>query len=152
MGTDEAKHRILPGRIRLLAVVAGCLSAVAGSSGMGPGFAIYSGILVLGAAAQPGFPRSGRVLTYIGALILSVVILPYGAGIVFTVVRLFTRPPPFRCRATLVHPGQPGQIRLLRKKISAVAAEVTCETRWRLLEWLLTRLILSHLHRAKAYP
>jgi hypothetical protein len=54
---------------------------------MGPGFAIYSGILVLGAAAQPRFPRSGRVLTYIGALILSVVILPYGAGIVLTVVR-----------------------------------------------------------------
>ena len=91
MGTDEAKHRILPRKIRLLAVAAGCLSGVAGCLGMGLLFWIYPSLLILGAVAQPRFPRSGRWLMYVGAPILSVWILPYGVGVVSDGVRNLPR-------------------------------------------------------------
>jgi hypothetical protein len=58
---------------------------------MGVGFAIYSSFLILGAVAQPRFPRSGRWIMYIGALILSVLVLPYGAGMMFYGVKTLHR-------------------------------------------------------------
>ena len=91
MGTDEAKHRVLPRKIRLLAVVAGGLSGVAGCLGTGLAFWIYPSLLIVGAVAQPRSPLSGRWLMYVGAPILSVWILPYGVGVVCEGVRNLPR-------------------------------------------------------------
>ena len=87
MGADEAKHGIFPGRIRLLAILAGCVSGLIGSLSMGYGFAIFPSLLILGAVAQPLFPRSGRWIMRIGALILSIPVLPYGGGLMLLSVK-----------------------------------------------------------------
>lgn len=92
MGVDEAKHGIFPGRIRLLAILAGCISGLIGSLSMGYGFAIFPSLLILGAAvAQPLLPRSGRWIMLIGALMLSVAALPFGAEMMFYGIRPLAR-------------------------------------------------------------
>ena len=58
-------------RVRWFAVVTGCLTGIAGSFGLGLGFALIPSILVVGAVIQPRFPRLGRGLICMGALWLS---------------------------------------------------------------------------------
>lgn len=87
MAVDKDKHRVLPRRIRWLALAAGCSSGVAGCLIMGYYFAIYPVPLILGAAAQPRYPLCGRWIIRIGALILSIPVLPYGGGLMLLSVK-----------------------------------------------------------------
>ena len=90
LGTSESEDRtglILPGKIRWIALAAGCLSLVTGSTGLGLGFAIWACPLILGAALQPRFPRPGAWLMAADALLLSFWMLPIGIGILFDTAR-----------------------------------------------------------------
>src|SRR5271154_605471 len=58
-------------RTRWLAIIAGLFVGIAGSLRLGPGFAIWPSILILGAVIQPRLPRAGRGLICAGALLLS---------------------------------------------------------------------------------
>lgn len=81
LGINESEYRtnmIVSGKIRWLAVVTGCFTAVAGSFGFGLYFSIVPTFLIVGAIAQPRSPRSGRWLMWVGALFLSLWVLPVG--------------------------------------------------------------------------
>jgi len=62
---------IVSDKVRWFAVATGCFTAVAGSFGLGLGFAIMPSFLIVGAILQPRFPRAGRALICAGALWLS---------------------------------------------------------------------------------
>ena len=62
---------IIGGRTRWLAVATGLFTGVAGSFGLGLGFATVPIFLIVGAIMQPRFPRSGRGLICAGALWLT---------------------------------------------------------------------------------
>jgi hypothetical protein len=64
-------------KLRWLAILAGCFSAVFGVSAFGAPF------LILGAAIQPRARTSGRWLMWLGALLLSLVVVPFGTAAVF---------------------------------------------------------------------
>jgi hypothetical protein len=68
----------MPGRIRWLAIIAGCFSGLAGAVGLGVAFLLVPSPLILGAAVQPRSERPGRWLMWVGAFLLSVVVLPTG--------------------------------------------------------------------------
>ena len=79
--------KILPERIRWLAIASGCIAAIAGALGFGLFFPILPTFLIVGAIIQPHFPRQGRGLMWVGALFLSVFVLPPGAAILLDSVR-----------------------------------------------------------------
>ena len=58
-------------RTRWLAIVTGCISGLAGSLPFGPLFVVISAILVFGAVLQRWSPRSGRLLMWLGACVLT---------------------------------------------------------------------------------
>jgi hypothetical protein len=68
---ESQTNVIVPSRVRWLAVATGCFAAAAGSLGFTWGFAIVPCILIVGAIAQPRFPRAGRVLMGAGAVSLT---------------------------------------------------------------------------------
>jgi hypothetical protein len=71
---DSPRNRlfeIVPFKMRLLSVVTGCFTAIAGSLLMGPLFAIWPAILILGALVQSKWRHLGRGLMLSGALLLS---------------------------------------------------------------------------------
>jgi hypothetical protein len=68
----EQRGRIFPVGLRLLAILAGCLSGFAGSLAFGRVFIFVSIVLILGAFVQPYVPRLGRWVFSIGAILLSV--------------------------------------------------------------------------------
>jgi hypothetical protein len=70
-GFGERSSGIVASRVRWFAVAVGLLIAIAGSVGLGLGFAIYPLILIVGAGLQPRFPRAGRGLMCAGALLVS---------------------------------------------------------------------------------
>jgi hypothetical protein len=73
----ELSSGIVSPKLRWLAILAGCFSAVFGVSAFGAPF------LILGAAIQPRARTSGRWLMWLGALLLSLVVVPFGTGAVF---------------------------------------------------------------------
>jgi len=73
----ELSSGIVSAKLRWLAILAGCFSAVFGVSAFGAPF------LILGAAIQPRARTSGRWLMWLGALLLSLVVVPFGTGAVF---------------------------------------------------------------------
>ncbi len=90
MAITESKGQIgkvLPGRIRWLAIATGGIAAVTGSLGFGLFFPIVPSFLIVGAITQPRFPRQGRWLMWVGALSLSVFVLPPGTAILLDSVR-----------------------------------------------------------------
>jgi hypothetical protein len=71
---DELRKRaevLVSPRTRLLAIVTGCVSAVAGSLPVGPLFAVLPAILIFGAVLQRWSPRPGRWLMWLGAFFLT---------------------------------------------------------------------------------
>ncbi len=86
-------------KIRWLAGATGCLTAVTGCLDAGLGFAVVPGFLVAGAALAGRFPRNGRVLIWFGAVVLTLCVLPVGAGILLLSLRGGTDP---RVRAAAV--------------------------------------------------
>jgi hypothetical protein len=68
---DSILKCISPGT-RWMAVVAGCSSFVFGAAAYG------SPILILGAAIQPRAPTSGKWLMWLGALLLTCTVVPFG--------------------------------------------------------------------------
>jgi hypothetical protein len=66
---------ILPGKIRWLAGMAGCVAGVA-LLGLSEVVAFVASFLVLGAALSTWFPRAGRWFILVPALLLSAIILP----------------------------------------------------------------------------
>ncbi|HVO82532.1 MAG TPA: hypothetical protein VMT28_17515 [Terriglobales bacterium] len=89
--SGDRRDPILPGKIRWLAAASGCLSAVAGSTGLGLGFAIVASPLIVGAIVQPRFRRLGRALVAAGALYLSFWVFFYGVWLLFDVIRNLRR-------------------------------------------------------------
>jgi hypothetical protein len=67
---------VVSGKIRWLAVLAGFSSAVFAAMAFGAPF------LILGAVIQPRARTSGRWLIWLGALFLSLVVIPFGTGVV----------------------------------------------------------------------
>ena len=70
-------------KIRWLAILAGCSSAVFGAA--------FGSFLTLGAIIQPSARTAGRWLIWLGALLLSLVVVPFGPGVVFEQARLLSR-------------------------------------------------------------
>lgn len=71
----------MSGKIRWLAILAACSSAIFLAAAYGAPF------LLLGAIIQPWARTTGRWLTWIGALYLSEVVVPYGTGIVLSTLK-----------------------------------------------------------------
>jgi hypothetical protein len=68
---------VLSEKLRWLAVLAGCSSAVFGPMAFGSPF------LILGAVIQPRARTTGRWLMWLGSLFLSLVVIPFGTAAVF---------------------------------------------------------------------
>jgi len=69
--SDGQTTGIILDRTRWLAVATGLFTGVAGSFGLGLGFATVPIFLIVGAIIQPRFPRTGRGLVCAGALWLT---------------------------------------------------------------------------------
>jgi hypothetical protein len=65
-------EELVASKTRLLALITGCVSCVAGSLPFGPLFSLLPAILVLGAVLQRWSPRPGRWLMWLGAFFLTV--------------------------------------------------------------------------------
>jgi hypothetical protein len=73
INSPEAQRAdIFPNGIRLLAILAGCLSGFAGFLVFGIVFCFVPVVLILGAIIQPYVPRLGRWVFSIGAMLVSV--------------------------------------------------------------------------------
>jgi hypothetical protein len=68
----EQRVRAFPTRLRLLAILAGCLSGFAGFLDFGIVFSSVPILLILGAMIQPYTPRLGRWVFAVGAMLVSV--------------------------------------------------------------------------------
>ena len=73
----ELSRGIVSVKLRWLAILAGCFSAVFGAAAFGASF------LILGAAIQPRARTTGRWLMQLGALLLSLIVVPFGTETVF---------------------------------------------------------------------
>jgi hypothetical protein len=76
-------------KTRLLAISAGCFSALAGTLSLGPVFLLVPRFLILGAIVQPRSPRLGRWLMWVGAFCLSLAVIPTGLGVLGDSMRAF---------------------------------------------------------------
>jgi hypothetical protein len=72
----ELSPDIVSVKLRWLAILSGCVSAVFGVMAFGAPF------LILGATIQPRARTSGRWLMWWGALLLSLIVIPFGTGVV----------------------------------------------------------------------
>jgi hypothetical protein len=82
---ENLSTSVLSAKLRWLAVLAGCSSAVFGPLGFGSPF------LILGAVIQPHERTSGRWLMWLGSLVLSIVVVPLGTVTVFEDARHLDR-------------------------------------------------------------
>ena len=71
-------------KLRGIALVTGGITAIAGCLGFGVYFIVLPSILVLGALLQPHSPTLGRWLMGFGAGLLTLSVLPYGFGTLFS--------------------------------------------------------------------
>lgn len=80
MEINEPKSRtwIVARKTRWLAIATGCFTAVTGSVSITVLMAIVPVLLILGAIAQPRFPRAGLGLMLVSALSLSAWVIPMG--------------------------------------------------------------------------
>ena len=69
---------LVTARTRWLAILAGCVAGITGSLSVSLFFPIVPSLLILGAIAQPRFHRSGFWLMVVGAVFLSLWVLPIG--------------------------------------------------------------------------
>jgi hypothetical protein len=67
---------VISAKLRCIAVLAGCFSTAFGAAAFGSPF------LILGAIVQPRATTSGRWLMWVGALLLSLVAVPFGPGVI----------------------------------------------------------------------
>lgn len=75
--------RVFSRKTRWLALVAGLIGATASSFIFGPqGGLMFALAQILGAVSQAHLPRIGRALMLMGALILSVLVIPVGSAMV----------------------------------------------------------------------
>jgi hypothetical protein len=77
MSNGESRNyaeQLVPPPTRWLAIVAGCVSGLAGSLALGPLFSALPLILVLGAILQRWSPHPGRWLMWLGAFFLTLVV------------------------------------------------------------------------------
>src|SRR5277367_6183861 len=77
MSNGESRNyadQLVPPRTRWLAIVAGCVSGLAGLLPFGPLFSALPLILVLGAILQRWSPHLGRWLMWLGAFYLTLVV------------------------------------------------------------------------------
>ena len=72
------KSRVLPRHIRLLAAIAGCITGIALLSFTW--LSLAATFLVAGAVLQRRMPRAGRLVLYIAAPLLAVLVVPVGIG------------------------------------------------------------------------
>ena len=72
---------LIAGRTRWLAILTGCVAAITGAVSVSLFFPIVPSLLIFGAIAQPRFHRSGFWLMLVGAILLSLYVLPIGAFI-----------------------------------------------------------------------
>jgi hypothetical protein len=73
---------IISYKVRLLSVVSGCFTGIAGSFGFGPLFLIYPVLLIAGAIIQPRRRILGRGLMLSGAVLLIPVTVFFASAIV----------------------------------------------------------------------
>lgn len=78
---------IVPGKVRWLAIAAGCVSGASGSLLSSPLFLLIPSILILGAILQPYSPRKGRWLMWVGTFFLSLYVGGFLAPLAIEVVR-----------------------------------------------------------------
>jgi hypothetical protein len=79
---ENASTVVVSNKIRWLAVIAGCASIVFGPLAFGSLF------LVVGAVVQPRAPTSAKWLMWVGALLLSVFVIPLGISTAFEQAKL----------------------------------------------------------------
>ncbi len=91
MRIDDSRDQseILPGRIRLLAIVTGCCTGIAGFIPFGPFVSLIALLLVVGATLQPYSPRSGRWLLWLGAFFVTMFVGVFLAPQAVWVSRIF---------------------------------------------------------------
>ncbi len=82
--SKNISHEIASAKLRRLALVASVVTAIAGSLGLGLYFLIVPSFLALGTLLQPYFHGAGRLLMWIGSILLSLWIFPYGLGTLFS--------------------------------------------------------------------
>jgi len=80
-------------KVRWLCLLAGISSATLGIACFGPSFLIYGVFLLLGVIVQPRAPTTGRWLSWTGAILLSVGMVPYCVRIVFDAGQLLSSRP-----------------------------------------------------------
>ena len=83
---------LVSARTRWLAILAGCVAGITGAVSISLFFPLVASLLIFGAIAQPRFHRTGFWLMLVGALFLSLYVLPIGAGILlgsFKTLRLY---------------------------------------------------------------
>lgn len=76
METVSYQNRILPSRLRWLAVAAGCVSGIALVSFVA--LAAFGILPIVGAAIQGRIPRVERMVLYVGAAALIYLVVPFG--------------------------------------------------------------------------
>ena len=74
---EEVSTGVFSAKLRWLAILTGCFAAIFGVQAFGSPF------LIFGAVVQPRALTLGRWLSWIGALLLSVIAVPLGIGLVF---------------------------------------------------------------------
>ncbi len=74
---------IAPFHVRIVAMLAGCFSATWGMLVFGWPFAAVSSLLIVGAIIQPRSPIPGKWLMWVGAFVLTLVVLPIGLQTIF---------------------------------------------------------------------
>lgn len=77
MESTNFQSRVLSFRIRWLSLASGCITAIMLASFSWPlAFSVLP--IILGAALQPHLPRLGRWSLYVGAFLITVVVVPTG--------------------------------------------------------------------------
>ena len=95
---SDPNEGVVSRKIRWLAILAACSSAVFGAAAFGSPF------LLLGTVIQPWARTAGRWLMWLGVFLLSVVVIPLGTAIVFEkAARNFTMYPAFVLSTALVY-------------------------------------------------
>jgi hypothetical protein len=116
VGPAGKDSEVVPGDLRGLAIVSGCLTAVSSSLMFGLGSSISAGVLILAAMIQPCSGRPGKWLMWLGAFFLSI----NGVFLASAV--------PSGVRTFRVHPGG-AVLAVLSLSILSVLVQIWCDVR-----------------------